>query len=304
MKDQNEYTPPTSKSIAERQNDDEALRLLLAQRRLYSRAKRWQGVRWIGLVVLGVAAPFVSILFPGLAVAAGAITGFWLFIGRTLIASVETRTMTKAAAVQEKCDLYIFDMPRTIERSLTPSIEEVELLVRSDVGLREEAERELLTGWYDDIDPNHPGADTVAISQRANASYTDSLIRTAVWVWAALTIIWLAALIIWSAASGLAFGVVLLGVIFPVLPAVLDVAEYLRSTWSAAQDRGDLANTIQARIEDEEPITGQELIAWQVQMYDLRRTTPQVPDWLYSLTRKRNEAAMKAAARRLRKVRK
>lgn len=295
-----EYRPPTSESMAERQNDDEGLRLLLAQRRLYTKAKRWQSVRWIGLIILGVAAPFVSILVPGLAVVVGAVTGIWLFVGRTLFASAEARSMTKAAAIQEELDLYIFGMPRLIDRKSKPSIEEVELLVQGDVGLHEVAEQEHLIDWYD-IDPSHPGADSVAIAQRANASYTDSLIRSAMRIWAIVTVIWLIALIVWSALSGLSFGLILLGVIFPVLPAALDVAEYFRSIWRAAQDRADLANTIQARLEGDQSISGQELIAWQIQMYDLRRTTPQVPDWLYKLTRKKNEAAMHAAASRLRR---
>lgn len=95
MSEMSDYTPPTSEAIAERQNDDDALRLLLAQRRQYTRAKRWQGARWIGLLVLGVAAPFVSVLVDGSAVAVGAITGAWLFIGRTWLASAEVRAMDK-----------------------------------------------------------------------------------------------------------------------------------------------------------------------------------------------------------------
>lgn len=294
------YMPPTSASIAARQNDDEALRLLLAQRRLYTRAKRWQGARWIGLLVLGVAAPFVSILIPGSAVAVGAITGIWLFVGRTFLTAAEVRTMTKAAAVQEELDLYIFQMPETIERTSRPTIEDIELLVRDKEGLRAAARRERLVDWYD-VDPSHPGAETIAIAQRANASYTDQLIRTAVTVWAIVTVVWLAVLLTWSSLSELAFGLILLGVLLPVLPAVLDVADYLRSTWRAAHDRADLARTIESRLEDQEPIIGQELISWQTQLYDLRRTTPQVPDWLYKITRKRNEAAMHAASNRLRR---
>ncbi|MCV7595450.1 S-4TM family putative pore-forming effector [Micrococcus luteus] len=295
-----EYTPPTSRSIAIRQNDDEALRLLLAQRRLYTRAKRFQGGRWIGLLILGIAGPFISILIPCSAVAVGAITGVWLFISRTFLTAAEVQTMTKAAAVQEELDLYVFQMPETIERASRPTIEDIELLVRDDEGLRATARREQLVDWYD-VDPSHPGAETVAIAQRANASYTDRLIRTAVAVWAIVTFVWLAVLLTWSALSGLAFGVILLGVLFPVLPAVLDVADYLRSTWRAAHVRADLARTIESRLEDEDSIVGQELISWQTQLYDLRRTTPQVPDWLYKITRKRNEAAMRAASSRLRR---
>ncbi|MGP3536014.1 S-4TM family putative pore-forming effector [Microbacterium sp. RD1] len=295
-----DYTPPSSASIATRQNDDEALRLLLAQRRLYTRAKRWQAARWIGLLILGVAAPFISILIPGSAVAVGAITGIWLFVGRTFLTAAEVRTMTKAAAVQEEVDLYIFQMPETIERASRPTVEEIELLVRDKQGLHAAASHERLVHWYD-IDPSHPGSETIAIAQRANASYTDRLIRTAVTVWAIVTVVWLAVLLTWSALSGLAFGLILLGVLFPVLPAVMDVADYLRSTWRAAQDRADLARTIESRLEDGEPIMGQELISWQTQLYDLRRTTPQVPDWLYKITRNRNEAAMHAASKRLRR---
>ncbi|QJU52552.1 S-4TM family putative pore-forming effector [Herbiconiux sp. KACC 21604] len=295
-----DYTPPTSASIATRQNDDEALRLLLAQRRLYTRAKRWQGARWLGLVILGVAAPFISILIPASAVAAGAITGIWLFVGRTFLTAAEVRTMTKAAAIQEELDLYIFQMPETIERASRPTIEDIELLVRDKEELRAAARRERLVDWYD-VDPSHPGAETIAIAQRANASYTDRLIRTAVTVWAIVTVVWLAMLLTWSALSGLAFGLILLGVLLPVLPAALDVADYLRSTWRAAQDRADLARTIESRLQDNKPIIGQELISWQTQLYDLRRTTPQLPDWLYKITRKRNEAAMHAASKRLRR---
>jgi len=298
---QDSYTPPSSVSIANRQNSDEALRLLLAQRRLYTRAKRWQGARWIGLLILGVAAPFISLLIPGSAVAVGAITGIWLFVGRTFLTAAEARTMTKAAAVQEELDLYIFEMPETIERASRPTIEDIELLIRDKRGLRAAAERERLVDWYD-VEPTHPGAETIAIAQRANASYTDRLIRTAVTVWATVTVIWLVILITWSALSGLAFGLVLLGVLFPVLPAALDVADYLRSTWRAAQDRADLAHTIESRLEEDEPIIGQDLISWQTQLYDLRRTTPQVPDWLYKITRRRNEAAMHAASKRLRRT--
>ena len=304
MSKQTEYIAPSSDVIAKRQNDVDALRLLLAQRRLYSRAKLWQGSRWIGLLVLGVAAPFVSVLWPSSAVAVGAITGLWLFIGRTALAWAEIRTMTKAAAVQEEFDLYVFAMPRMIDRTSMPSLEDIALLTKTKKGLREEARRQNLLYWYP-IQPGHPGAESIAIAQRANASYTDRLIRTAVWVWAAVTMAWLVFLIILGGLSGLAFWAVLLGVVFPVLPAALDVLEYLRSTWRAAHDRMDLANTIQARIEDrDQPIAGQDLLSWQVQIYDLRRTTPQLPDWLYRLTRSRNEAAMHSAAQQLRETEK
>lgn len=299
-----EYTPPATKDILARQNDLDALRLLIAQRRYYTLAKRWQGVRWFGLLVLGVAAPFISVLCPQAAVAVGAVTGLWLFVGRTMLAWLEARLMTKGAAIQEEFDLYIFQMPRTIDRTALPTLEEIAIKAGPDERIPEIAEKEKLLGWYP-LDATHPSIESIAISQRANASYTQRLIKTSVAVWAIVTAVWVIFLVTMGALSSLTFGAMLLGVIFPVLPAALDVLEYLRTTWLAARDRSDLADTIQSRIEGEdEPISGQDLLSWQVQLYDLRRTTPQLPNWLYKLTRNRNETAMHTAARQLRKAKK
>lgn len=66
-----DYTPPSSAEMRERQDEEEALRLLIAQRRLYRRAKRWLGLRWFGMVAIGLGAPVVSVTKPDLAVVAG-----------------------------------------------------------------------------------------------------------------------------------------------------------------------------------------------------------------------------------------
>lgn len=293
-----EYAPPSGVEIGRRQNDPTALRLLIAQRRLYSRAKRWQAVRWVGLVVLGVGAPFVALLIPGAAIAAGALTGVWLFVGRTALSAVETRTMVRAACVQEAVDHYVFAMPTTIRRSAAPTPEEIELLVGGD-DVRRVAEQERLIDWYP-VDAEADGATVVAIAQRANASYTDRLIRTTVTVWAAAAVTWLTVLVVWACLAQVLLTDFLLGALFPVLPAFLDISEYVTNTWKAAHDRADLARTIADRLSGSDPdVDGADLLVWQERLFDLRRTTPQVPDWLYWLTRRRNERAMYAAARQL-----
>lgn len=295
-----EYAPPTSAWILERQDDNHALRLLIAQRRLYSKAKRWQGLRWTGLMVLGLAAPVVSVLIPSFAVVAGAAAGLWIFLGRTWITAREVALMTQAAAVQEEFDQYVFRMPTTIERSARPSREDIAKLAGDDAQLRNVATKEKLFEWYK-IEAQVDGAVSIAISQRANAAYTDRLIRTAVIVWSVTAGIWVVALILWSTSTGISLTTFLLGVLLPVLPGALDVFEYLGSTRRAARDRADLADTIGNRIAEvpNKPIDGQELLVWQTHLYDLRRTTPQVPDWLYKMTREKNEAAMESVARQL-----
>ncbi|MGP5391342.1 S-4TM family putative pore-forming effector [Glutamicibacter arilaitensis] len=296
------YSPPCSGKIQRAQNEAFALRLLIAQRRLYSRAKAWQGARWIGLLILGIGAPFVTLLMPTAAVAIGAITGVWLFAGRTIIAWREARIMVRAAAIQEAFDQHLFDMPATIVRSERPEPEEIILLSGNDDDLQRVAKKENLFDWYP-IDPSSDGSVSVAIAQRINASYTGRLIRTTVKIWAVVSLAWLIALVTWAALLEISLTNFLLGVLFPLLPAVLDVVEYVISTWKAAKDRTDLAATITRRLSPgDDKIDGQELLVWQERLFDLRRTTPQIPNWLYGLTRRRNEAAMHTAAHQLRQT--
>ena len=97
------YQPPTSAFVKARQDEVDALRLLIAQRRLYGRAKRWLGLRWAGMVVIGLGAPVFAAIWPNKAVVAGAVAGLWLFLVRTLFMSRQTAG-TAARSVDGGCD--------------------------------------------------------------------------------------------------------------------------------------------------------------------------------------------------------
>lgn len=294
-----EYAPPASTDMLARQNDIDALRFLVAQRRLYSRAKWWLGLRWFGMLVIGLAAPVVSVVWPALAVVAGSVAGLWIFLGRTLLVSAQSTATTKAAATQEQFDFYVFEMPASIERSTIPSIEEISDIAGDDSKLGEVAANEKLLDWYP-ISSADSGTATVAISQRANASYSDRLLRTTVIVWAALTAVWVTFLIVVSIVVGISLTTFLLGVLLPILPAFLDVVEYVSGMRKAARGRGDLARSIEQRLKGNGAlIDGNDLLVWQERLYELRRSTPQVPDFIYKIKRAANERAMKSAALQL-----
>lgn len=295
-----DYTPPASADIKSRQNDTEALRYLVAQRRLHGKAKFWQGLRWIGLLLIGLAAPAISVIWPSLAVLMGALAGAWLFLGRTLLAWRVNVLTGRAAATQELFDHHVFAMPSSITRSTMPSIEDIAKLAGREDQLPQAARLEDLLDWYP-IDESNDGAVAVAIAQRANAAYSDRLLRTTVVIWGAVSVVWLVILVAASIYAGLSAATFITGVILPLLPAALDVFEYLSSIHKASRDRGDLALSIQTRIEQAaaSAIDPADLLVWQGEMYELRRSTPQVPNWLYRATRRRNESAMHSAARQL-----
>src|SRR5215203_6040583 len=242
------YTPPKSSVMRERQDEDEALRLLIAQRRLHRRAKRWLGLRLIGMAVIALGAPVVSVIRPDLAVFAGAVAGSWLFLERTIFLYAQTSTLAKAAAIQEQFDFFVYDMPGSVDRSVLPSLEEIVRIADAHNKLRDAAEREKVVGWYS-IEDSSSGVVAVALCQRSNASYADHLLKTTAKLWTVLTSMWFVALVVASILAELSLLQFIAGVFLPILPAGLDIVQYVLGIWQAARDRKDLADSIQARVE-------------------------------------------------------
>ena len=293
------YTPPDTATMAVRQNTRSALRFLLAQRRLYTKAKSCLSLRWFGMVVIGLAAPVVSVTEPHLAVVVGAVAGLWLFAGRTLIIYIQTGITAAAAAVQEEFDFLVFGMPTVVPRSVLPSPEAIAKLVGPDSGIDAAVAKEKLIDWYP-FNVADPGVIAVAIAQRTNAAYSGSLLRTTARIWASAIAVWIIGLVAFSVALHVPLSSFLVGVIFPVLPGALDVAEYIGQIRSASRERDDLASAIEAKIRnDAGGLTPTELLVWQEQLFYLRKATPDVPNWIYEMRRKTNERAMTTAAQHL-----
>jgi hypothetical protein len=289
-----DYSPPSSTAIARRQNEVDNLRYLVAQRRLYSKAKLAVSWRWAGMLIIAIVAPLVALQWPHLAVAAGAVAGTWIFLGRTTLQHYKQKFAEQAACIQELFDFAVFDMPAGVRRSATPTAEEIFHLTGDDTEVQQRARHEKLRDWYP-VQPSAPGVVSIAICQRANASYADKLLRTTSRVWLSAAIVWALALIILGVMREMSLGFFLLAIVLPLLPTFLDLFEYWRGIRSAANDRRDLAATIEGELQ-RKSINPQDLLVWQERLFDLRRSTPEVPDFLYWWMRNKNEAAMHNAA--------
>lgn len=291
------YVPPTSTKMAANQDSPQGLRLLLAQRRMHSKAKFWSMVRGFGVAIIAIAAPTASVIWPNTAVISGAIAGLWIFLGRTVLASLQIARSRKAAAIQEDFDILVFEMPQLPRRNPRASLEEVALLSGQDTDLAENARSQKLTAWYP-IDPSIPGAESVAIAQRANASYSSRLLKLNCNLWIGCTAAWIVIATVIGILVGLKFETFLLGIFLPVLPALLDVYEQWRLTKMASLERSSLADDIETSIADnsENGVNPEDLLMWQDRIYSLRVGTPQTADILYKITRNRNEQAMSGAA--------
>jgi hypothetical protein len=294
------YQPPTTEAMIERQNDLQAFRLLLAQRRLYSRAKRWSFLRWIGFSIIGVAAPILTVAVPEAAVIVGAIAGIWIFLSRGAFSGIEQKLAGKAAEIQERFDQLVFAMPELATRVPSASMEDIARLVGTDEAVATDAQKENLKAWYP-LDARADGAISIAIAQRANAAYSERLLRDNANVWLAITLAWSTAAIIVGCLVGLTSEQFVLGMALPLLPALLDVWDQFRLTKHAGEVRRAMADDIETAIRGRN-LTPDDLLLWQEQTYELRRTSPQVPNLVYKRARRRNEHAMNTVAAELAEI--
>ncbi|MEQ5817677.1 hypothetical protein J3362_19340 [Marinobacter sp. NFXS11] len=279
-----------------RQNEDESLRLLLAQRRLYSRAKRYLSARLNGMIIIGIGAPLVSLIWQEAAFLTGAIAGIWVFLSRTWLSARERLLKGQAAYVQERFDFRVFAMPEAANRIIKVSPEKIALETAEINDLHQVAQDQHVFDWYP-INPEDPGAVSVAISQRANASYSDQLLGKTAFAWTACMSIWAMVLIVACTIIGLSLSDFLIGIFLPLLPAALDISDFRSSVRKAAGEQRELASAIQRRLEDRKTtIQPGELQVWQDRLFEIRSTSPLVPDKLYWGSRNKNEAAMHSAS--------
>ncbi|MCF8542782.1 MAG: hypothetical protein K9G24_06850 [Candidatus Nanopelagicales bacterium] len=298
MKDLQQYEPPDAGAIADAQNEDSNLTLLLAQRLLYSRAKIWTTVRGVGVGLIAVSAPLIAAFWEPLAVWVAAVAAAWYVLNRVVFRRLERRDATSGATAQELFDMSVFGMPTIAVRAPRLVPEDVARIVgRGGLRRRRAFAEEKLRNWYP-IRTNVPGRVAIAIVQRGNLAYTRRLLQrhATLWLWLlcgwALTAIGIA---LWFEFS---FETFLLAVALPVMPPLVDAWDEYSQISAAGREREALANEIEDAIKADatSPIPAQQLLTWQGQLFALRRDSPLVPDWLYWLLRNRAEAEMSEAA--------
>lgn len=297
------YDPPTVAEIMSAQDETDNLRLLLAQRRYYSRAKRWAVARYSGLGLVALLAPIVTAISSELAVVAGAVAAMSFVLGRTLFLWMERRESAKGAVVQEMFDMSVFGMPTVSAREVRVGPEQVARIVGEPKAAERAIRKEKLAGWYP-LDSRLAGGDAIAIAQRANAAYSQRLLalNAAIWLW--VMVGWAGVAVMLSILFDFSLTVALLSVALPVLPPLLDTFDEWRRVHNAGKERSALADEIEDALNDPtiEHVDGDRLLTWQGQIFGLRRDAPQVPNLVYKAVRNENERVMSEAATKLAEV--
>lgn len=293
---------PAHPRISELQNSAENLELLRADTRFYLRAKRLHALRVAGTLVLAFLAPVILFWKPGWGDGVGALAGAWVLVGRSVLSWFEDRSVRKAVTIQEQFDVEVFSLEWN-DGLAGPKIapEDIDTAARKIRGRRSERLRD----WYPEADAA-PWPLNVILCQRSSA----------VWgrrghYWYALFVLglgiaWFVAGLVMTAAAHVTLTDYMVKVFLPSQPAFLDTIDLFRGhlKQSQAKEALELKTTAlwNQGVADRGSVTEQNCREVQDQTYVLRRRGIQIPQLIYRLRRKQDEAAMRSAAARLTKA--
>src|SRR5699024_4574510 len=307
----------TQHQISTVQNTEHAQRLLAAQSRLYTVAKRLHDTRVLtafGLALLTAVAAFTFPVGHVVIVPVGrTVTFFWSALG-----SGREKTLRKQGAfVQEEFDTYVFDMPWNAWAAEHPS----------PMCIAEAADRyrgNRTKDWYPDTGTVARPLD-VLICQRSNLGWGASIHR----VYANLLIGLLTVFIPLGAAINPGYGKLLIGLLLvlillgaaiafignvttaeavttfvvPLLGPVRELLEMIRNNCDSSNTKARVELKIhdlwEHALRDNQKITIADCRTVQDQILNIRQVNAHVPDWLDNLRRARNETLMRQSAAHL-----
>jgi hypothetical protein len=283
---------PTNPAIRDAQNTERSLRLLGAQRRLYSDAKTIHNAR-IGFILLGSALSIAAgFLLPDARVLVGLSTSLTLILLSAWGGGREGRRVREAASVQEEFDTQLFQLTwneMLVDRP-TPT-----LIAEASQRYRGPSVRD----WYADTQSVVRPLD-VLICQRSNVGWGSSLHR----LWAAILsttiILCIPVIVALSWVIGMPLTETLAAIVAPLLAPAREALEMIRANRDAAQNKSALESKIlvtwRKGLEGPSKVTPKDCRLIQDRILTTRQTNASVPDWLDRIRHKSQEGTMRLSA--------
>lgn len=281
--------------IAVTQNTNYSQRLLAAQSRLYSDAKRIHDVRIVTVAVLAVATITLALTFPDYRPFVGTIGGAVAFLWSVTASSREKRRRREAAFVQEEFDTHVFDLPWNSFAADRPS---PTVIVEAAARYRGNRTKD----WYPDT-RNVVRPLDVLICQRSNLGWGSSMHRFyAACLTGALVLLALVGVVI-AVVGQFSVTDALTAVLIPFLAPARELIEMVQ----ANRDSADTKAKTEAKVldlwghgmKDLSTVTVENCRAAQDRILAIRQTNAHVPDWLDNVRRSKNQGLMQESAEHL-----
>jgi hypothetical protein len=265
------------------------LRLLLAQRKLYSDAKAMQNTR-LTIVFAGAAASStIALLAPAAVAVISLLVGVGLIMYSAFGAAREKTKAKQAASVQElfDCEVFHLDWNDVCARRPTPQ-------VVANAVTRSSADITKLRDWYPSTTlVSRPF--NVLICQRSNVGWGASMHALWAAVVTAATVVLTALIILFYYWRGLPF-ITLVPLLGPLGEAVNQIRAHRESSTSKQSLEDTIMSLWRRALADPQDVGDPQLRRVQDLIFGLRQTNANVPDWFHNRRRAANEASMQDAA--------
>ncbi|WP_410651912.1 S-4TM family putative pore-forming effector [Amycolatopsis sp. cmx-4-54] len=290
-----EFEASRTGSIFDRQNTPRALRLLAAQRRLYSDSKVVHNLRMVAVFGGAGLTLLATLIFKDARILVGLISATVLLLIGVLGGVLEKRRSQEAATVQEEFDTYVFSLGWNDMLAERPSPTLVASAERRSTSSG-------LKNWYPDT-KSVPRPLDILICQRSNVGWGASLHR----LWATVLSFALAAMIAIVIGLGVlidaSLAETLAGLIAPILGPIRELAEMVRGHADNGRNKASLEVKILSSwrkgLDDLNSVTDADCRSVQDRIFMSRQSNLSIPNWINSIRQDALEYSMQASARHL-----
>jgi hypothetical protein len=290
--------------IPQEQNTQRRLELLAAQRQLYSDAKNLQMVSVIISVPVVIVWSILVALFPLLAVYAGLWGLIATFLELLVFSRLQKSTQEKAAKIQQIFDCEVLQF-NWASLNCGIRVEPETIIDAFNRFKRKNLNFSKLQNWYPISVGKLPIYQARIICQRSNV-WWDAQLRRRYAKWIVIILVSLTTIVLLiGLIGGLTLEKFLLAILAPLFPAfVFGLRQYTEHNDAAVRLdrlRENAENLVQEIIAGR--FTPQDLeresYSLQTQIYDNRRRSPLIFDWVYSRLRRKDEEQMNKGAESL-----
>ena len=268
--------------------------LLLAQRRLYSNAKKFFTGRTIVSTSLAIGGPLVTTAWPTLTGYVGSFAVAYLVLDHFLLQHLENAKKSLAASLQELFDTRVLDLPwNEAVAGPKPPMEEVASAIRGATG----AEYAPLRNWYSESVAFVDERFGKVLCQRSNLYWGTGLRGKYKALLLAVIFMVLGVLLSIGYYLDLSLGQFVAGILFPCLPLLELIIRQIREHSQTASETKDLIGKIDPVIDalcsGNKPANLDTLLrTFQDEIFRHRKNCPLVLDWLYWRLRTKQEEEM------------
>lgn len=290
--------------IDQEQNKEDKLKLLAAQRQLYTDSKKLQLISVIISIPIVIILSGLVAIFPKLAAYAALYGTIATILEAVFLSRLQKNTQEKAARIQQvfDCEVLKFDWNSL---NCGNKIEPETVINYSEKYKHRDPNYDSIKNWYPISIRQLAIEQARIICQRSNVWWDANLRRRySNWVLFVLGML-VAIVLLMSLIGGLTLEKFVLAVVVPLTPAfVFGLRQCIDHRDSA--DRLDrLRESADAVIQEviDQRLTPQDIqkesYSLQMQIYENRRYNPLIFDWIYSRLRDKNEEQMNKGAESL-----